>query len=123
MLVYYVVVYENWTNEELKGRHGRFLELDIFLPDQKLALEYQGEQHYYDVYSLGSKWNQKRRDQEKRILCKKNELTLIEIPFWWDFQMTSLAATIHAQRPDLIPNVGDGQPIPNNPDNKNLRNG
>ena len=40
--------------------------------------------------------------KKKRSICKENGITLIEIPYWWDFKKSSLIATIHQQRPDLI---------------------
>jgi hypothetical protein len=90
------------------------MELDIFLPKERLAFEYQGEHHYQDIYSLGSGWNQKERDEEKRKICKEKKITLIEIPYWWDKQISSLAATIYKERNDLLvlyPIDNDIQPI------------
>jgi hypothetical protein len=89
------------------------MELDIYLPKELLALEYQGQQHYYDIYSMGNLWMQKKRDEEKRKACKDNHITLIEIPYWWDSKKESLMATIHQYRPDLI--SAGGQPIPSLP--------
>ena len=97
------------------------MRLDIFLPKELLAFEYQGEQHYHDVYALGNLWIQKEKDKEKRIACKENGITLIEIPYWWDFKKSSLVATIHFHRPDLIPSPGEGQPIPSELPATNLK--
>lgn len=89
------------------------MEFDIFLPKEGLAIEYQGEQHYRDIYLLGSGWNQKEKDEEKRILCREKEITLIEIPYWWDKQKSSLASTIHKERNDLLTLCHTGsEPIP-----------
>ena len=38
---------------------------------------------------------------EKKIVCEKNDITLIEVPFWWDSKRSSLVAIIHAARPDI----------------------
>lgn len=52
-----------------------------------------------------------KRDEEKREECKNRNISLIEIPFWWDGKPESLIATIHRIRPDVIPQPGLGTPI------------
>ncbi len=55
--------------------------LDIFVPSLKLAVEYQGEQHYFPLEHLGGEQGLKDRqemDERKRIACKKAGITLIE---------------------------------------------
>jgi hypothetical protein len=42
------------------------MELDIYLPTEQLAFEYQGEQHYHDLYSTVYLWIQKENDSEKK---------------------------------------------------------
>ena len=60
------------------------LELDCYDESLKLAVEYNGAQHYkYIPYFHKNKeafLNQKYRDQMKRHLCKENRVNLIEIP-------------------------------------------
>jgi hypothetical protein len=87
------------------------MELDIFLPKERLAFEYQGLQHYQEVYPLGRLQNQKERDEMKRNACQKIDITLIEIPYWWDFTLGSLHATIYKQRPDLLEMPKEGKSI------------
>jgi hypothetical protein len=66
------------------------LEYDFYLPNYNIAIEYQGRQHYepVDFAGKGQKWaeeqfilNQKR-DEIKRDYCNKNNIKLLEIPYW-----------------------------------------
>jgi hypothetical protein len=88
------------------------IEFDIYLPKEKLAIEYQGESHFKDIYSYGNRWRQNQRDEEKRKICLENEITLIEIPYWWDWKQSSLIATIRTKRQDLLISYKDNQGIP-----------
>jgi hypothetical protein len=47
----------------------------------------------------------------KLKFSQEEGISLITIPFWWDKSLSSLAATIHQQRPDLVPSA-QGSPIP-----------
>ena len=65
---------------------GNFnLELDCYNPTLRLAVEYNGIQHYkYTPYFHRSKdyfMNQKYRDDMKRRMCKENGILLIEVPY------------------------------------------
>lgn len=61
------------------------LELDCYNDELKIAVEYNGVQHYkYTPYFHKSReafQNQKYRDYMKRELCQKNGVTLIEVPY------------------------------------------
>ena len=64
---------------------GRFnLELDCYNPELRLAVEYNGVQHYkYVPYFHKNKeafLNQKYRDDMKRRMCRDNNVNLIEVP-------------------------------------------
>ncbi len=62
------------------------MELDDYNKDLKLAFEAQGEQHYRTV----PHFNQSLDDLEQRIkddlrkieLCKQNDVTLIQVPYY-----------------------------------------
>jgi hypothetical protein len=60
------------------------LELDCFNESLRLAVEYNGAQHYqYIPFFHKNKeafYNQKYRDELKRIRCRELGITLIEIP-------------------------------------------
>lgn len=61
------------------------LEFDCYNEEMKLAVEYNGAQHYnYIPFFHKNKeafYNQKYRDELKRIKCKELGITLIEIPY------------------------------------------
>jgi len=67
-----------------------FLELDIYFPEHKLAIEYNGHQHYHkDSYFnriSKSKTSIFDRDEYKRQWCEERNIKLIEIPYW-EFSM------------------------------------
>jgi hypothetical protein len=65
---------------------GNFnMELDCYDDELKIAVEYNGRQHYdYIPFFHSSKeafYNQKYRDLLKRDMCVKNNVKLIEVPY------------------------------------------
>lgn len=64
---------------------GENLELDMYNPDLKLAVEYNGRQHYEFVpffHQTRDKFQtQKYRDRMKQELCHKHQIFLIVVPF------------------------------------------
>jgi len=77
-------------------------ELDIFIENHSLAIEYQGEQHYQWTFKHGSPNILRERDYARKQACDRFGITILEIPFWWDQRMESLTSTIHTHRPDLL---------------------
>lgn len=60
------------------------LELDIFVPDLALAIEYQGQQHFHPVEAWGGKaglLGLQARDARKRELCRANSVALVEVDY------------------------------------------
>ncbi len=61
--------------------HG--MSLDFFIPDRMIAVECDGAQHLkYSKYFHGSHKNfvaQKTRDNNKRLFCKINNITLYNV--------------------------------------------
>jgi len=76
------------------------VELDIWLPNLKLALEYHGIQHFRDTFSKITN-DQRSRDQVRRDQCKKAGISLVEVPYWWDNDEDALLSTLLKLRPDL----------------------
>lgn len=93
---------ENYKHEKLRFSSGRQVELDIFIPQLSLAFEYQGKQHYKNIYAIGEHRTVQERDNLKQVLCEKANITLIEVPYWWEGSVDTLAATIRQQRPELL---------------------
>lgn len=60
------------------------LELDIFLPGQRLAFEYQGQQHFFPIAAWGGKRALaalRVRDRMKRQICERLGIRLVAIDF------------------------------------------
>lgn len=74
-------VYFHYRQSWLNG-----LELDIFVPDKNLAIEYMGKQHYEPINFFGGKESHLtiiERDKLKKELCDKNGIRLI----YFDYQI------------------------------------
>lgn len=69
----------------LRNVNGQNLELDMYNDELKIAVEYNGRQHYefvpYFHRTKESFNNQKQRDFIKRLLCEKQGIFLIEVPY------------------------------------------
>ena len=61
------------------------LEIDCYNDELKIGLEYNGRQHYefipYFHRNKETFYNQKYRDELKRIKCRDNGIMLIEVPY------------------------------------------
>jgi hypothetical protein len=75
----------NWLKNPKTGHN---LELDCYNEELKIALEYNGEQHYNEnaAYSKGKEWFQEQqfRDQYKYKICKERGIKLIVVPYYVD---------------------------------------
>lgn len=66
------------------------LFFDFYIADYNLAIEYDGEQHFFpvDFAGKGKDWaniefeKTKNRDKEKNKYCKDNNIKLLRIPYW-----------------------------------------
>ena len=61
------------------------LPFDFYLPEYNACIEYQGQQHYtpIEVFKGESGFElRQKHDEMKRNFCIKNNIKLIEIPYW-----------------------------------------
>lgn len=84
----YKVVCRMYRDREVLRRHRpswlEGLELDIYVPDRSLALEYQGQQHFYPVEAWGGEEALEalqERDARKARLCVENGVCLVAIDY------------------------------------------
>lgn len=87
----------------LRFPSGQAMEVDVWLPELHLALEYQGQHHYRDHYLFGAHSVAEVRDRVKAAACRAQGLDLVPVPYWWDGRLRSLAATLRLTRPHLLP--------------------
>jgi len=78
------------------------MELDIFIPSINLAIEFHGKQHFEKKYIFDTPEVQRQRDEQKRLACQDNGITLVVISPSWNNSTESLVHSIRQKRPDLL---------------------
>lgn len=58
------------------------LPFDFFLPEKNICIEYDGEQHYKDIFGNKSHKQTKINDSIKNKFCSENSINLIRIPYY-----------------------------------------
>jgi hypothetical protein len=120
--IFSIDVFEEYVHNGLQFKSGQNMQLDVFVPKYSIAFEYQGEHHFVDIYSLGVQWRNSERDEEKGIACQEAGITLIQVPYWWNFKKNSLMATIYQVREDLISHLPiNSTPITKDPPQEFIR--
>jgi len=76
----------------------RVLEFDAVVRSCGVVLELQGVHHFFDVITLGESSTHIARDVEKAVACARRNLSVIEVPQWWDGHPHSLVKTIERLR-------------------------
>ena len=91
----------------------KFIRYDFYLPDLKIAIEYDGEQHYFPVNIFGGEkkfLRQKELDEFKNKYCINNNITLIRIPYYEKKNIPNIINKILSptttERNELISNNG-----------------
>ena len=72
--------------------------LDIYIPDLRLAIEYQGEQHYKPISIFGGEaglMNTKKRDEIKKVKCIKNNIDLVYFSYHDDISEETVRSKLH----------------------------
>jgi len=115
-------IYEDYWHETLSRKSGSAVQLDVYIPEIRLAFEYQGEHHYSElrVAGFGNLESQRIRDWEKLELCSEHGIKLIIIPYWWDNRIESLLATIlqaHTFGSDMQVNLNNSSSTNDKTDN------
>lgn len=81
----------------LKSDLGHQMSYDIYVPHLRLAIEYQGKQHFEPVSYFGGAESFKRtvqRDKLKKEISLKNNITLLYFNYWDDINTTILSEKI-----------------------------
>eukprot|EP01114_Cavostelium_apophysatum_P003604 TRINITY_DN1359_c0_g5_i1.p1 TRINITY_DN1359_c0_g5~~TRINITY_DN1359_c0_g5_i1.p1 ORF type:complete len:860 (+),score=172.66 TRINITY_DN1359_c0_g5_i1:146-2725(+) len=97
------ILRRRFADLEVKHKHpnlvhttGITMKFDFWVPSEKIALEYQGEQHYQQLLQSDEKFQRQiARDVEKRLACQRAGIKLIEIPYWWSESDILLEQNIH----------------------------
>eukprot|EP01122_Echinamoeba_exundans_P006013 TRINITY_DN16232_c0_g1_i1.p1 TRINITY_DN16232_c0_g1~~TRINITY_DN16232_c0_g1_i1.p1 ORF type:complete len:124 (+),score=35.66 TRINITY_DN16232_c0_g1_i1:183-554(+) len=84
------------------GTNAKPLQLDLYLPKLKLAFEFQGEHHFDDYFKVGGSSNMRDRDSEKKAICVRAGISLVEIAADWDGSVASVLSAINSQAPDIL---------------------
>ena len=96
---------EGYKHPKMAYSTGLPMELDIFTEDLKLAIEYQGQQHYVPQYWAGTDFEtQKRRDEEKKHACKQVNIPVLLID---EAQYHFDRSAILAEQNDFEPGSND----------------
>lgn len=84
----------------------RNLELDVYDPVTKIAIEYNGSQHYCEVdfFNVDTEClnKQQERDKLKIELCQKNNIKLIVVPYTIDSGYKDVNGKWHYINRDII---------------------
>lgn len=82
-------VFHQYRPEFLRRGNSQ-MSYDVYIPKLRLAIEYQGKQHFEPVEIFGGEENfqkQIERDAEKKRLSDMNNVTLVYINYWDDLSV------------------------------------
>lgn len=62
-------------------KHKRLLPFDFYLPDYNILIEYDGIQHFDNVFGMKALEDIRKSDNTKNLWCKRNNIKLIRISY------------------------------------------
>lgn len=60
----------------------KYLPFDFYIKDFNTCIEYDGAQHYNPIFGEDAMKKTQKHDEMKNDYCRKNNITLIRIPYW-----------------------------------------
>lgn len=69
------------------------LPFDFYLPKYNTCIEFDGEQHYWDVFSKESTEHTQKHDLMKNAYCDNNNIRLLRIPYYKKKQISDILDT------------------------------
>jgi len=81
----------------LRSLNGGQMSYDVYISKKKIAIEYQGKQHFEPIAFFGGEeaFNDlKKRDEQKKELSVKNGVTLVYINYWEEITETLIMEKI-----------------------------
>ena len=77
---------------DCRDKHA--LPFDFYLPDLNTCIEYDGEQHYFNIKYFGNSLESvQEHDRIKTKYCEDNGIKLIRIPYWEYDNIESILTT------------------------------
>jgi len=96
-------ILENIRPDNLRSEKNTPLELDLYIPELKIAIELQGPQHFREVYGENS--SLKKNDLRKKQWCRDNKIKFIWMN--WDGFNKDLLRLSFAQRTERLKDIMD----------------
>ena len=114
--IYGVPFTSTWPEWLRNPETGEKLELDCYNEDLKLAVEYNGEQHYnwpnFTNQTQEQFINQVRRDEFKMKMCDRNGIYLIVVPY--TVKHKDIPSYLISNTPEAIKKIIDEEQILSN---------
>lgn len=82
--------------------------LDIYLPDHKIGVEYQGDQHFSAIKFFGGEKRfkeEKIRDSKKYSLCKENGVNLLYFTYNKKAKIENFFSKVYTDQNELIKSI------------------